>query len=708
MSPVRSDENPQPSNDKQGCQYFSITLENDHQITGLLSREGVVLEIELPIISSRQPSRDEVVGNYLWDTMWWQDQPEAQNLIKGAVHEARQGKTVRFKSTIPGSSPKTMTIDFTLRPIGDDDTEFKSLENRLLNSEKRHRYLAHQLRMLNQMGQIVVTNQNIQYIFNEVLTRVREIIGAQSVNLLLEKNGQLIIEAQNNENNQNLQGIMVSSTDSLSGDVWRRQESIILSGNECRSRFYKPRAEIMGYMPLSYLGVPITWQDQKFGVLDAVHSEDARFNIDDLKLAESAAAWTAIALNNAIQHHHLERRVAESQITTSLLEEILSASLTLQSVLQHVVEAGRTIIPDVDWSAIHLLEEREHRLRLEAVAGVTVSVEEYTLEPGQGIAGRVFESGNLINVADVSQDTRVAGYPRTSRSHSLLVAPIKDREGIVIGTITLQSTKIDQFTDEDERLLVLLAHQAGLAIENARLYETAEYRWRIAQLQRERLRHLTHQLVTAQENERERIARELHDEAGQSLTALKISLELLSNSLPADMQDTRQALVEIAEQAGATLENLRSIAHNLRPPALERLGLNLALMGLCQQFESMTHIRTIYEGYELPRLPSSHEINLYRFVQEALTNVAKHAEATEVRVWLDIQTGQIEIHIQDNGKGMQIDAMDLEREVKEGMGLTSIEERLNIIDGRLDVHSIPGKGTHLSARVALRLRETTP
>ena len=499
----------------------------------------------------------------------------------------------------------------------------------------------------------------------------------------------------------------MSSTDSLSGDVWRQQESIILSGNDCCSRFYKPRAEILGYMPLSYLAVPITWQDQKFGVLDAIHSEDAKFNIDDLKLAESSAAWTAIALNNAIQHQHLERRVAESEITANLLEEILSASLTLQSVLQHVVEAGRTNVPDVDWSAIHLLDKRDNRLRLEAIAGVTIPVEEYTLEPGQGIAGQVLESGNLINVANVDQDPRVAGYPRASHSHSLLVAPIKDREGVVIGTITLQSSKTDQFTGEDERLLVLLAHQAGLAIENARLYETAEYRRRIAQSQRERLRHLTHQLVTAQENERERIARELHDEAGQSLTVLKISIELLSNTLPVDMQETRQALLETAEQAGHTLENLRSIAHNLRPPALDRLGLNLALMGLCQQFESMAHIRTVYEGFDLPRLPSSHEINLYRFVQEALTNVAKHADATEVRVWLDTQTGQIEIHIQDNGKGMQTDSMDLEREVQEGMGLTSMEERLNIIDGRLYVHSIPGKGTHLCAQVALRLRETT-
>ena len=195
MNPVLSDENSLPDNDKQRLLYFQIIPENDLQITGLLSIDGVVLEINLPIISTDQLSRDDVVGNYLWDIEWWQDQPEAQELIKNAVHDARQGKTVRFKSTVSGSGPRTLTMDFTLRPIRNPDTEFKSLEKLLIDSVKRHRYLANQLRMLNQMGQIVVANQNTQTIFKEVLTRVREIIGAQAIHILLEKNGQLIIDS---------------------------------------------------------------------------------------------------------------------------------------------------------------------------------------------------------------------------------------------------------------------------------------------------------------------------------------------------------------------------------------------------------------------------------------------------------------------------------------------------------------------------------
>jgi PAS domain S-box-containing protein len=832
MSQFLFDQNPLTNNNVQESQYFHAILENAQQFIGLLSKDGIILEISLSSLNARGLSRNEVIGRYLWDTVWWQGRPEAQLLFQEAVLKANQGKPAHFTTEVFGNERESATINFTLVPITNSTGEicylllgFRDLtgilETRLIESEKRYRYLiqelpntgvilynkelaaffveggsfseypgadgllgltvsdvlrhflgepsqgdvsnfidvfagkphsyehirgnacftvslvplrnedneiyagmaiiqditqqirnaerlknlANQLRLLNHMGQAVVTNKEPQHIFDEVLAKVREMVGAQGVFILLEKNGKLVIEAQDEENCLDLRGMEVSTTGSIAGKVWRTQRGIIMTGEECRRNVFKPFLESLGYVPRSFLAVPITWQNQKFGVIDAIHIEEDQFTLDDLRLTESAAAWAAIALKNSLQHQQLERRVVESKITLKLLDEILSARLTLQSVLQHVVDAGNTIVPSVDWAAIHLFDEQKNQLRLEAVAGINVLAEEYTLDFGQGIAGRVLESDHLINVADVSKDDRVASFPRASHAHSLMVAPIKNRDGMVIGTITLQSSNIGQFTNEDENLLLLLAHQAGLAIENARLYETVMYRQQVAQIQREHLRLLTHRMVTAQEDERERIARELHDEAGQSLTALKISLEMVGHSLPPEMQEVRQVLKDASEQIGLTMENLRLLAHNLRPPALDRLGLNLALEGLCRQFESMTHLKVDYNGIELPRLPRSYEINLYRFVQEALTNIAKHANANEVRVWMDTQTGQIEIHVRDDGQGMRLNPLDLEHELQEGMGLASMEERLNIINGKLEVRSVLGQGTHLLARVALQLRE---
>jgi signal transduction histidine kinase len=566
-------------------------------------------------------------------------------------------------------------------------------------------HLADQLKLLNQMGQGVVSNLDPQTIFTKVLTTVRKLVGAQDVLIFLEKNGHLIIEAQDEVSRVDLRGQHMKSEDGIAGYVWTAQEGVNLSGDECRARFYPHLAKSIGYTPSSLLAAPITWQQEKLGVFQAMHNKEDAFADEDLGVIENAATWTAIALGNAFQHQRLERRLAESQVTAELLEEILNASLSLQSVLQHVVDAAANIVFQADWAAIHLRNERDNRLYPEATSGVTVSTDDYILEHGQGIAGQVFESGQFINVPDASEDPRVVGFPRISGAHSLLVAPIKQRDNLVIGTITLQSSTAGQFEADDEHSLILLARQAGLAIENARLYETAEHRQQVAQIQRERMRQLAQQTVTAQEEERERIARELHDEAGQSLTALKISLEMMVNQLPEAMQEPRMALKEAAELAGQTLENIRLIAHNLRPPALDRLGLNLALVGLCQQFDAMTHIQVHYDGFDLPRLTSSHEITLYRFVQEALTNVAKHANASEIRVWMLSQTGQIEIHIQDNGQGMLIDSLDSESLGQEGMGFTSMVERLKMIDGFLDVQSTPGSGTYLRARVPLRLQE---
>ena len=618
------------------------------------------------------------------------------------------GETNSFEQI---SGEKCFSVSYV--PLRNNDNEtyagmavIQDITQRVRVAEKLTR-MANQLRMLNRMGQLVVSNRNTETIFTEVLKSLRQLTDAENVFIFLENNGDLLIQAQNPAGPNNLVGKGMPISAGIAGEVWRTQTCTLLSGEECRQKRFQPLADQLSYPARSFMAVPITWQDQKFGVLEAVHSQEDKFIREDLNLSESVAAWAAIALNNALQHQRMERSLSESEITARLLEEILNAKLSVESVLQHIVEAGKEIVQSVDWAAIHLVDERKNQLRLEALAGVYIPAEQYTLGYGQGIAGRVLQFGQLINVADVGQDARVAGYPSENHASSLLVAPINNHEGTVIGTITLQSSKPNQFTSQDENLLLLLAQQSGLAIEKARLYETVENRRRLAQLQSEQLRKLTHQLVTSQEDERARIARELHDEAGQSLTALKIALEFLTNKLPPEMEEARETLQDAAGQAGKTLENLRAIAYNLRPPSLDRLGINQALASLCKQFEANTQIRTDYQGYEVPRLPESHEITLYRFVQEALTNIAKYADATEAQVRLSVKTGTVDIDVRDNGKGMPTSSLDDQDDHLKGMGLASMKERMNIINGHLEIQSAPGKGTHLHASVALRLRENS-
>jgi signal transduction histidine kinase len=261
------------------------------------------------------------------------------------------------------------------------------------------------------------------------------------------------------------------------------------------------------------------------------------------------------------------------------------------------------------------------------------------------------------------------------------------------------------FTADDERLLTILGVQAGMVIENARLYATQRQARERAERQRERMRYMARRIVQAQETERARIARELHDESGQSLTSLKISLGLIHSQLPDEMANIKESLAEVLTLTDKTMSNLRLISHNLRPPGLDAYGLDAALAGLCQDFETHTALTMRYSGVELPQLASLSALSLYRFAQEALTNVVKHAEATQITVTLTQDSDVITLSVADNGRGFA--APDLDETVStEGVGFLGMIERLEMVEGSLKIESIIGQGSQLTAVVPYLKEET--
>lgn len=213
-----------------------------------------------------------------------------------------------------------------------------------------------------------------------------------------------------------------------------------------------------------------------------------------------------------------------------------------------------------------------------------------------------------------------------------------------------------------------------------------------------RLRELGRQLVSAQEEERARVYRELHDEAGQSLTALKIHLELLNGELPAGAAGLGARLREAVALVEATVDRVRALAQDLRPPALDTLGLNRTLEGFCRTFGHRTHLPVEYAGVELPHLRDAAQICLYRFLQEALTNAAKHARASRVRVRLEALPGAARLTVEDDGAGFDA-ARALGGAEAGGLGLVGMRERLELLEGRLEIRSAPGAGTAIAAVV---------
>ncbi len=212
-----------------------------------------------------------------------------------------------------------------------------------------------------------------------------------------------------------------------------------------------------------------------------------------------------------------------------------------------------------------------------------------------------------------------------------------------------------------------------------------------------RLRQMSSHVLTAQEEERTRIARELHDDTAQALTSVLVRLRLLERS--AEDKRLRSGLAELRDLTVETLEGVRRLAIDLRPPMLDDLGLEAAIQSHVQDFSRRWQINVNFTSSGLGRLPPNVELVLYRIVQEALSNVAKHASASRVETRLSRKGRTLRLLVEDDGCGFDVETAKGSRQ--SGLGLFGMEERLALIGGTLQVESSPGKGTRLSAEVPL-------
>lgn len=225
-------------------------------------------------------------------------------------------------------------------------------------------------------------------------------------------------------------------------------------------------------------------------------------------------------------------------------------------------------------------------------------------------------------------------------------------------------------------------------------------RYRTLVEQREQLRAMAGRMVEAQEQERRRISRELHDDLGQSLTAHMLRLQNLQNDLPVTDDVLRVCLNDLLSHTAETLGKMRLMAQNLRPPILDTLDLRAALETYCLEFSARMHIPVNFEAE--PKIPPTTDvftITLYRFLQETLTNVARHANANRVWVELAAEGGELSLTVQDNGIGFDGTVKN------DGIGIIGLQERMALVGGNLFINSAAGRGTIISARVPLKRDE---
>ncbi|MDP3046812.1 MAG: GAF domain-containing protein [Chloroflexota bacterium] len=379
----------------------------------------------------------------------------------------------------------------------------------------------------------------------------------------------------------------------------------------------------------------------------------------------------------------------------------MSGSLALNEVLERALHA---VLEAMGFSAGWVFLFDQAGLRHTPVCSVGLSADVVAGEGAEPVPCHCHQATEQHKtlVIELTASCPALGSPlaRGGRigCHATVPLMAQDR---VLGVLNIAGSGPADFTQDDLELLGAVGHALGVAVENVRLWEELR--------RKEELRgELLAKVITAQEEERRRIARELHDETGQSLTSLMVGLKVAAES------DAPQGhLIELREIAAQTLTGVRDLARELRPSLLDDLGLIAALERYLASYGAKFNLDTDFQatGFgDSRRLTPETEITLYRIIQEALTNVAKHAQAKNVSVVVERKARSVVALVEDDGKGFQVvgsrlpganqskGASDADQP---GLGLYGMQERAALLGGALTLESSPGQGTTVRVEVPL-------
>lgn len=430
----------------------------------------------------------------------------------------------------------------------------------------------------------------------------------------------------------------------------------------------------------TFLGVPVMLRGVAYGNLYLTEKEGGEdFTAEDQEIVTLLAGQAAVAIENA-RLYESSRRWADQLESLIEVGNALATETALDEVLNLVARHVRELIRAR--LVVILLPTPEGDLQIDAADG------EGADELLGTVLARVASKSALILqrrqselVDSVLDDPEVnREVARRMGMHAALYVPMLARDQ-AIGVIHAVDKLVPdrRFTNEDRKLVEIFASRAAVAVDQSRRIERDTYR----------------RMVEAQELERRRLARELHDETGQALTSILLGLHALEEK---DGEGLPAAAAELRELVVQTLHDVRRLAVELRPKALDDFGLVAALERLTGTFSEQTGIAVDLESRlrEDERLPSEIETVLYRIVQEALTNVVKHARAERVSIVLTLRNGFVSAVIEDDGRGLK------PGEDGGGLGLIGMRERVALVDGRLDIESPEEGGTTLVVEVPLR------
>ncbi|HET9324994.1 MAG TPA: GAF domain-containing protein [Gaiellaceae bacterium] len=431
----------------------------------------------------------------------------------------------------------------------------------------------------------------------------------------------------------------------------------------------------------TFLGVPILLRGVAYGNLYLTEKEGGSFTDEDQEIVSLLAAQAAVAIENARLYESATRWLQQLE---SLAEvgNALATEIEVPRLLQLVASRLRDLIQAR--LVVIAMPNGDGALVVENVAGE--NAERYigmTLGHPRSKSMKVLERRRSERVDSVIEDLEVdQAAAREFGAQTGLWVPLLTRDraiGVIVAHDKLHADP--RFTDEDVRIAEAFGERAAVAIDLSERVAGDALR----------------RVVQGQELERKRLSRELHDETGQALTSILLGLRSIEEAVE-DRPEVRESVLSLRELVVATLHDVRRLAVELRPKALDDFGLVPALERLAETFTEQTdiavHVQSVL-GDE--RLPDEIESALYRIVQEALTNVIKHAQASTVSIVLTKRGDGVAAVIEDDGRGFDpLEARD------GGLGLVGMRERIALLGGRVAVESNGDVGTTVAVEVPLR------
>ena len=577
--------------------------------------------------------------------------------------------------------------------------QFNTMSSELQSSyaqlEERVELRTRELQTMLQVSHNVASTLDLQPLLSNILDELRQVVDYRFARLFIMEDGEPVLLEERGEieglaASYYLGGLLETETELAAG------RPLIVADTRVESpviEYLRRVSDSVGDAERlkkigSFMTLPLTAREQRVGVMTLAHGEPGYYTPQRVEVAMAFAAQAAIAIENARLFATEQERSEQLRIINHL-SQIIAGILDVEGLLR---ETAALIHQKFGYYhvGIGLVEGDLVVYRARAGAGMPPDITDYeevidSFVPNRlriakdGLTGRAASTGQPIIVPDVSKDRRHVPL-RGLQTRSEAVVPIKSKE-VVIGVLDVQSEKLNQFDQSDLDILQSLANQLAVAIENARLYESAG------------------QLAALEE--RQKLARELHDSVSQALYGIALGTRTARTVLERSDIDAQlkprlaEPLDYVLNQADAGMAEMRALIFELRPESLQTEGLVAALRKQTAALQARHQIPVAIEFGPEPGIALSQKEMLYRVAQEAMHNIVKHARATSAEVRLVSDNGKVLLEVCDNGQGF-----DMAQEFPGHLGLKSMRERVEKAGGMLTIASDPGGGTRIQVKVA--------